>query len=94
MNRSFESIGKSNFIVGALLDALPGDIIGPLQTSSRGHAIIHVTEIAELDTNQFKIQKEGIRSSLVNQKQNRTFSEWLDNQKSKAKIIDNRNFHY
>ncbi len=93
LSRSFESVGKSNFIVGTLLSASPGDIFGPLQTS-RGHAIIHVTEIAEFDTNQFEIQKVGIRSSLVNQKQNRTFSEWLDNQKSKAKIIDNRNFHY
>ena len=93
LSRSFESVGKSNFIVGTLLSAYPGDIFGPVQTS-RGHAIIHVTEIAEFDTNQFDIQKEGIRSSLVNQKQNRTFNEWLDNQKSKAKIIDNRNFHY
>ena len=93
LNRSFESIGKSNHIVGALLDALPGDILGPLQTS-RGHAIVHVMEIAELDTNQFKIQKDGIRSSIVHQKQNRAFSEWLDHQKSEAKIIDNRNFHF
>ena len=93
LNRSFESIGKSNHIVGALLDALPGDILGPLQTS-RGHAIIHIMEIAELDTNQFKIQKDGIRSSIVNQKQNRAFSEWLDNEKAEAEILDNRNFHF
>ena len=93
LNRSFESIGKSNHIVGALLDALPGDILGPLQTS-RGHAIIHIMEIAELDTNQFKIQMDGIRSSIVNQKQNRAFSEWMDHQKAEAEIIDNRNFHF
>ena len=93
LSRSFESIGKSNFIVGTLLSASPGDIIGPLQTS-RGHAIIHVTEIAEFDTNQFEIQKDGIRSTLVNQKQNRTFNEWLEHQKSEAEIIDNRNFHF
>ena len=93
LNRSFESIGKSNHIVGALLDALPGDILGPLQTS-RGHAIIQVIEIAELDTNQFKIQRDGIRSSIVNQKQNRAFSEWLDHQKAEAEILDNRNFHF
>ena len=93
LNRSFESVGKSNHIVGALLDALPGDILGPLKTS-RGYAIVHVMEIAELDTNQFKIQKDGIRSSIVNQKQNRAFSEWLDHQKSEAEIIDNRNFHF
>ena len=93
LNRSFESIGKSNHIVGALLDALPGDILGPLQTS-RGHAIIQVIEIAELDTNQFKIQRDGIRSSIVNQKQNRAFSEWLDNEKAEAEILDNRNFHF
>ena len=93
LNRSFESVGKSNHIVGALLGALPGDILGPLQTS-KGHAIIHVMEIAELDTNQFKIQKDGIRSSIVNQKQNRAFSEWLDHQKAEAEILDNRNFHF
>ena len=93
LNRSFESIGKSNHIVGALLGALPGDILGPLQTS-KGHAIIHVMEIDELDTNQFKIQKDGIRSSIVNQKQNRAFSEWLDHQKAEAEILDNRNFHF
>jgi hypothetical protein len=51
-------------------------------------------EIAELDTNQFKIQKDGIRASIVNQKQNRVFNEWLEHQKSEAEIIDNRNFHF
>lgn len=93
LNRSFESVGKSNFIVGALLNAFPGDIVGPLQTS-RGHAIIHLMEVAEMDSNQFEIQKDGIRNSLVNQKKNRAFSEWLDQQKSEAEIVDNRNFYF
>ena len=93
LNRSFTSVGKSNFIVGALLNAFPGDIIGPLRTS-RGHAIVHLMEVAELDSTQFEIQKDGIKSTLINQKQNRTFNEWLDQQESEAEIVDNRNFYF
>jgi len=93
LNRSFKSIGKSNYIVGALLNASPGDILGPLQTS-RGHAIVHLLEVASIDSSQFEIQKDGIRKSLVTQKQNRSFNEWLDQQISKAEIIDHRNSYF
>ena len=68
-------------------------MLGPIQTS-RGHTIIHFLEAADIDSSQFEIQKVGIKNSLVNQKQNRAFNDWLDHQKSEAEIVDNRNYYF
>jgi len=93
LNRSFNSIGKSNFVTGALLKSSPGDIVGPVKTS-RGFAIVHLMDVSEIDSSQFEIQNDGIRNSLLNQKRNRAFNEWLDHQKSNAEIVDNRNYFF
>ena len=45
---SFDSIGKSNFIVGALANAKAGDTFGPLPTI-RGQAFVKVIEIDEIN---------------------------------------------
>jgi parvulin-like peptidyl-prolyl isomerase len=93
LSRSFNSIGKSNFVIGALLKSSPGDMVGPVKTS-RGFAIVHLMDVSEIDSSQFEIQNDGIRNSLLNQKRNRAFNEWLDHQKSNAEIVDNRNYFF
>ena len=91
--QGFTSIGRSNYVTGALLAAKPGEILGPLETG-RGHAIIELKEISVFDSTEYEVQKESLRKTIFNQKQNQFFQAWLDDLKENAEIIDNRKFYF
>ena len=91
--QGFTSIGRSNYVTGALLAAKPGEILGSLETA-RGHAIIELKEISVFDSTEYEVQKESIRKTIFNQKQNQFFQAWLDDLKENAEIIDNRKFYF
>ena len=93
LNQGFTSIGRSNYITGALLAAESGEILGPLETG-RGHAIIQVMEVGQFDSTEYKAQKGSLRITIFNRKQNQYFQAWLDNLKENAKIIDNRKYYF
>ena len=89
----FTSIGRSNFVTGALLRSSKNDLLGPLETN-RGWALIHVKEIASLDSSEFEVQRESLKGTLRTKKQNQHLQAWLDELKDNAEIIDNRNYFY
>ena len=91
--QGFTSIGRSNYVTGALLAAKPGEILGPLVTG-RGHAIIELKEISVFDSTEYEVQKESLRKTIFNQKQNQFFQAWLDDLKENAEIVDNRKFYF
>jgi len=91
--QGFTSIGRSNYVTGALLAAKPGEILGPLETA-RGHAIIELKEISVFDSTEYGVQKESLRKTIFNQKQNQFFQAWLDDLKENAEIVDNRKFYF
>ena len=91
--QGFTSIGRSNYVTGALLAAKPGEILGPLETG-RGHAIIELKEISVFDSTKYEVQKESLRKTIFNQKQNQFFQAWLDDLKENAEIVDNRKFYF
>ena len=91
--QGFTSIGQSNYVTGALLAAKPGEILGPLETG-RGHAIIELKEISVFDSTEYEVQKESLRKTIFNQKQNQFFQAWLDDLKENAEIVDNRKFYF
>ena len=91
--QGFTSIGRSNYVTGALLAAKPGEILGPLETG-RGHAIIELKEISVFDSTEYEVQKESLRKTIFNQKQNQFFQAWLDDLKEDAEIVDNRKFYF
>ena len=86
---SFESIGKSNFIVGALSDAKEGDILGPLPTL-RGQAFLRVIEISEVVNSDFEEKKESIKFSLLIDRQTVIWSIWLQALRDNADLQDYR----
>ena len=91
--QGFTSIGRSNYVTGALLASEPGnEILGPLETG-RGHALVQVHAIAPFDSTEYETQKETLRNTIFNRKQNQYFQSWLENLKSKAEIVDNRKYH-
>ena len=93
LSEGFTSIGRSNFVVGALLSATIGDLIGPVDTN-RGWALIKVLDIEPFDSTEYAVQEDQLRTNLFNREQNQVFQSWLDDLKSEAEIIDNRKYYY
>ena len=86
---SFESIGKSNFIVGALANSKEGDIIGPLPTL-RGQAFLKVIDIADVVVSDFEEKKDAIKFSLLIDRQNAIWGNWLQALRDNADLKDYR----
>ena len=93
LSQGFTSIGKSNYLVGALLTAKPGEIIGPIITN-RGHAIVQLKAVSHFDSSEFEITKGSLYRTIFNRKQNQYFNVWLDNLKESSDIIDNRKYYF
>ena len=86
---SFESIGKSNFIVGALADAKEGDILGQLPTL-RGQAFLRVIDISDVVMSDFEEKKDSIKFSLLIDRQNAIWGNWLQALRENADLKDYR----
>ena len=86
---SFDSIGKSNYVVGALASAKVGDIIGPLPTL-RGQTYVNVLEISDLVAADFEEKKESIKFSLLIQRQNLIWANWLQALRDNSDLKDYR----
>jgi hypothetical protein len=93
INEGFTSISKGNFITGALLSASKNDLLGPVETN-RGWALIQVKDISPIDSTEYEVQKETLRSSMLTRKQSQNLQTWLNDLKDNAEIIDNRNYFY
>ena len=86
---SFESIGKSNFIVGALAGAQEGDILGPLPTL-RGQAFLRVIDVSDVVMSDFEEKKDSIKFSLLIDRQNAIWGNWLQALRDNADLKDYR----
>ena len=86
---SFDSIGKSNFIVGALAEAKEGDILGPLPTI-RGQAFLRVIDISDVVMSDFEEKKDSIKFSLLIDRQNAIWGNWLQALRDNADLKDYR----
>ena len=93
LNSSFISLGRSEQLVGALINSKKGDIVGPIKTA-RGHGIVKVMEIEKFDSTNWVSTKTNIRTDLANKKEREVYSDWMESLKDEAEIIDNRKFHF
>ena len=91
--QGFSTIGRSHFLNGALLNAEPGDILGPLETN-RGQAIVQLLEIEDFDSTKFENQKVQLRDLIFSRKQGQLFQTWIDGLKKDSDIIDNRKYYF
>ena len=90
---SFISLGKSDQLVGTLINAKKGDLLGPIKTY-RGYGLIKVNQISDFDSTGWNSQRNIIRSDLKRLKQNTVYQNWMTELKEKATIIDNRKFYF
>ena len=93
LTRSFNSFGRSNFLVGALLKARVGDVIGPISTT-RGHGIVKVVDISGIDSSDFEIKRDVIYKNIHSQRQSESFQNWYQDLLDQAEIVDNRKFYF
>ena len=93
LTASFISLGKSEQLIGALLNAKKERLIGPIKTN-RGYGIIKVLDISSFDTTAWNNQKEVLKSDLNTQKETSSYQNWMNNLKDQADIVDNRKYHF
>ena len=93
LSQGFTSIGRSNYVIGAVSTAPIGKIIGPIETN-QGYAILQVHSKSDFDSTAFAAQKDQIQKNLFSKKQNQYFQAWISNLKDEAEIIDNRHFYF
>jgi len=93
LTRSFNSFGRSNFLVGALLKARVGDVIGPISTT-RGHGIVKLVDISGIDSSDFEIKRDVIYKNIHSQRQSENFQNWYEDLLDQAEIVDNRRFYF
>lgn len=91
--RPFTTIGLSNYVTGALLNSKPGDLLGPLETI-RGYSIIRVKKISTFDSTEYEVQSDALKNELTANKQRQIYSDWINDLKEKAEIIDNRKYYF
>ncbi len=93
LSRGFTSIGRSNYLVGALLEAHPGAVIGPVETP-RGYALVQVKSVADFDSTEFYAQQDVIRNELTSRRQSQLYTDWIGKLKDDAEIVDNRKYYF
>jgi len=89
LNGSFLSIGKSNFVVGALLESKIGELVGPIPTL-RGQAFIKILNIDEINQKDFDEMSDSIKFSLLINRQNLIWDNWLLALRKNSDIEDYR----
>ena len=90
---SFISLGKSDQLVGSLIESQKGNLLGPVKTY-RGYGLIIVNDISKFDSTAWNNQQSIIKSELKKIKQNNIYQNWMIGLKEKANIIDNRKFYF
>ena len=93
MNQNLFTIGRSNYVSGALLSAKPNDILGPLKTD-RGYAIIRAIGSTKIDSVNFQQKEDALFRLIYTEKQNNLYPDWVRDQKEKADIVDNRKYFF
>ena len=89
LNGSFLSVGKSNYLVGALSNSYVGQVIGPIPTV-RGQAFVRVLSIDEINQANYDQMKESIKFSLLINRQNISWDDWILSLRDNANIKDYR----
>lgn len=93
LSASFISLGKSEQLVGALLNSDKNKLIGPFKTN-RGYGLVKILDISSFDSTAWKSQKDIIKVDLSSIKETTNYQNWMKDLKDKAEITDNRKFHF
>ena len=93
LSRGFNSIGRSQTVIGALMNSEIGNVVGPLETA-RGYTLVRLLGVAPFDSTDFQNKEKNIFTTLTNNAQQVAFDTWLTELKTEAEIVDNRKYYY
>jgi len=86
-------VGRDLSFIGTLSQIQPGEISQPVE-SQRGIYLIQLQNKTPFDSSAYTTQHETLRSQVLTEKRNRVLSEWTEDLKKKADIVDNRDTFY
>ena len=86
-------IGRDLGFIGGVASLNAGEISKPVE-GSRGYYLLRLLSKSAFDSVAYNAQKEALRGQLLRDERGRFFSEWLDNLKKSADIVDNRDVFY
>ena len=86
---SFETIGKSNELIGQLNKIEPGDLTEVIKSSSNSF-IAKLNKIDSFDNDSYLAMKDSLKNSMISRDKNQIFNQWLKNEKEKIEITDLR----
>ncbi len=82
-------VGRDYAFIGTALALNPGDLSKPFE-GARGYYIVKLNSKTPFDSLKFSNDRNTLRDQLLQEKQNRLFSEWLTALRDKAEIQDYR----
>ena len=87
---NISGLGKSGALAGALSISEPGDMIRPVLLTS-GAVIVQLASKDNFEEPAFELVYEELQRQLLTTQQNTIFSDWVEDMREKAEIIDLRN---
>ncbi len=89
-DQSIPTVGMDHNFAAKALKAPIGQVTDPVK-GLQGYYLIKVLSRTPFDSSAFAVQKNKLMASLISQKKNTFFSEWLAKLKKDADIVDHRN---
>ena len=90
LDLNISGLGKSGALAGALSISEPGDMIRPVLLTS-GAVIVQLAGKDNFEEPAFELVYEELQRQLLTTQQNTIFSDWVEDMREKAEIIDLRN---
>lgn len=90
---SLPDVGRDPGFMGGIQNLKPGETSGPIETD-RGVYLARLWNESAFDTTAYRTQHDNLRTQLLNERKGRLFSDWSDQLKKAADIVDNRDIVY
>jgi peptidyl-prolyl cis-trans isomerase D len=82
-------VGREPKFTGTAMALKPGEISKPID-GNRGFYIIKLISKSEIDTTRYSVERESLRSQLLQEKRQQALSQWQTDLREKAVIEDHR----
>ncbi|MBK7258691.1 MAG: peptidylprolyl isomerase [Ignavibacteriae bacterium] len=82
-------VGREPSFLGTVASLQPGQI-SPVVKNTRGAFLVQLLTVTPFDSSAYNMQRDMIKSRLLQEKRNRFLSDWLTSLKEKADIEDHR----
>ncbi len=93
LNKSLKSAGKSPLLEGSILALQDGDITKPIKINNK-YVIVKLISKSEIQEEELAKESDNIRNTLIAQKTNGIYRNWIEALKDNADILDNRSILY